>query len=373
MNRMGSIVALLAGLLSVAACAADSDAPVETEQRASMRSLVVPGPMPFPLCAASTGTPQIADVASAAWFAGNVYTHLVELAPALEGSGFGKPGDAQAWLDEFQTLKATRKSRSDEMAAVLEERLVGRPHFDRDLEFMSTGIAITNADGNMVFEKGSTQATWAKVRDRNLVVVGFRGTEKDESPDLQTNLDVFKTGAPTGGEVHRGMSRAIDVLAPRVFERIRNEPPGTRFVLTGHSLGGALAVLFATRLLTTMPEVPVEAIYTFGAPRVGNQPFVDGLWRVGRERNIAMLFVERDRDVITRLPPTDWGYRNLEPFAALDAQGLDVEVKRESGRSLSAHEIDGYAALLKSAVLSKSVRPGGRFASIAVDTMLGCR
>ena len=360
--------------LLVAASACGADAAETSEgggQAASMKTMMVAGTMPFPLCGQSGGIPRAADAASVAWFAGNVYTHLAVLAPALEASGFGKPGDARAWITDFETMKATRAAGRIEAASVLEQQLIGEPHLDRDIEFMSTGAIVGGEDG-VNFEKGSTQATWAKLGGQNVVVVAFRGTETGEMPDLRTNLDAFKTGAPTGGEVHRGMSRALDQLAPRIFERIRNEPPGTRLVLTGHSLGGALAVLFATRLLTSMPDVQVDAIYTFGAPRIGTERFVDGFWSITRERKIATLFVERDRDIVTRLPPTDWAYRNMQPYASLDSEGLEIEGKRESGRSVNAHAITGYADLLKAAVQAKKVVPGGRFASVPTDELVSC-
>ena len=51
-------------------------------------------------------------------------------------------------------------------------------------------------------------------------------------------------------------------------------PVGVGFgcdVRTGHSLGGALAVLLAATLLES--SVPVKGLYTFGAPRVGKSDF----------------------------------------------------------------------------------------------------
>ena len=48
----------------------------------------------------------------------------------------------------------------------------------------------------------------------------------------------------------------------------------SKVVVTGHSLGGAIALLDAVYLPLHLPGVTVEAI-TYGLPRVGNQEFAD--------------------------------------------------------------------------------------------------
>ncbi len=59
-----------------------------------------------------------------------------------------------------------------------------------------------------------------------------------------------------------------------IVELLANEPDA-RLCITGHSLGGAVAVLFAARLMDM--GVPTEQldVVTFGAPAVGNRAFAD--------------------------------------------------------------------------------------------------
>ena len=56
---------------------------------------------------------------------------------------------------------------------------------------------------------------------------------------------------------------------------ILKNDPDARLCITGHSLGGAVAVLFAARLMAM--GVPTEQldVVTFGAPAVGNRAFAD--------------------------------------------------------------------------------------------------
>src|SRR5205823_8259206 len=75
------------------------------------------------------------------------------------------------------------------------------------------------------------------------------------------------------GRVHRGFSSVLRHTWDRVetvLEAARDKP----LFLTGHSMGGALAVLTACRLAKA--GRPPVATYTFGAPRVGDPAFCAG-------------------------------------------------------------------------------------------------
>ncbi|MCP4991679.1 MAG: lipase family protein [Colwellia sp.] len=119
---------------------------------------------------------------------------------------------------------------------------------------------------------------------RGIVVVAFRGTELVKLRDLVTNINAELTKYERGGFVHSGFYAAIK----SVWEREGNEGISDhlrvlsekkflekpRVWFTGHSLGGALATL-AADLCVNVREVQVQGLYTFGAPRVGDNDFVD--------------------------------------------------------------------------------------------------
>lgn len=67
--------------------------------------------------------------------------------------------------------------------------------------------------------------------------------------------------------------------------------------ITGHSLGGALALLNAYEAASTIPELPVSVI-SFGAPRVGNFAFKDELDQLG----VKTLRIVAKQDLVPRMP-----------------------------------------------------------------------
>ncbi|MBA0587487.1 hypothetical protein Gorai_000615, partial [Gossypium raimondii] len=72
--------------------------------------------------------------------------------------------------------------------------------------------------------------------------------------------------------------RSLDMTAYHmVREKLRSlleEHKNAKFIVTGHSLGGALAILFPIVLVIHEEKKLMEkllAVYTFGQPRVGNR------------------------------------------------------------------------------------------------------
>jgi hypothetical protein len=110
------------------------------------------------------------------------------------------------------------------------------------------------------------------------VVVSFRGTVSNSLIDWIEDLN-FSHQDPypnvTNAFVHDGFYKAYKALKPEVtiaVNALLSKGFATRLVVTGHSLGGALATLCAVDLAPTV-NVPV-ILYTYGSPRVGNSYFV---------------------------------------------------------------------------------------------------
>lgn len=121
---------------------------------------------------------------------------------------------------------------------------------------------------------------------RRFTVLVFRGT--DELRDWVRNLRAVPAAWSRGGRVHAGFARALHRIWRELRERLeRADGP---LVCTGHSLGGALALLAASR-------VPAASVWTFGAPRVGDRAFARAL------HDIPVQRVVNGRDLVPQLPP----------------------------------------------------------------------
>ena len=129
------------------------------------------------------------------------------------------------------------------------------------------------------------------------ILAAFRGTES--LPDWLTNLQAVKDPGPwQNPEVHEGFQDACLASALKIGETIGRLREGQKVWVTGHSLGGALAVLLAASMLES--GLPVHGLYTFGAPRVGDRSFADRL--NGELKGAAHWRVVNEGDLVPHVP-----------------------------------------------------------------------
>ncbi|KAL2867011.1 lipase family protein [Aspergillus lucknowensis] len=121
---------------------------------------------------------------------------------------------------------------------------------------------------------GDTAGFIAVDHTDDLLVLSFRDTVSKANG--QTDMGYLQVDASTacqGCKAHAGFWTAIGaalINLSRALEDARARYPSHRLVLTGHSLGGALATLYA--VLLRVRGVYVD-LYTFGAPSVRNRAF----------------------------------------------------------------------------------------------------
>jgi len=131
---------------------------------------------------------------------------------------------------------------------------------------------------------------------KKLAVVAFRGTDKDDPTDLIDDVDVPLVDWQGTSKVFDGWKDALAEVQDRLLPAI--QPINYKLLMTGHSLGAAMATLLASLKAPT-------ALYSIGSPRVGDAAFVASLGGVPSSRYVDCC------DVVTELPPEDFGYAHL--------------------------------------------------------------
>ena len=188
--------------------------------------------------------------------------------------------------NQFQTLEKTVKGYIDQQLD------------NKDLESPELGQlkeALQGADFKLVetFNEGDTQAFVAQRDADRIAVLAFRGTEANSWEDVKSDLDARFYKGQDGIKMHTGFRDAYNQVGQQIGRVIDELPDGYSLYITGHSLGGALAVI-ATKELE---RDSLAACYTFGSPRVGNEEF-------GEEIRAPIYRIVNAADGVPRLPPS---------------------------------------------------------------------
>jgi hypothetical protein len=167
------------------------------------------------------------------------------------------------------------------------------------------------------------------------LVVGVRGTRPRDLRDLLDDLNVRHAAVPwaPSSSVHRGFLKHFYKLQTPLLARCLQA--GLPVLLTGHSLGGAVALIAASQILALSKDAPwkvppLRELFLFGAPKVGDLGFATWISEAG----LRATSLRHAGDPIPSLPPT-----NVE-----NACSTDLELHRRGAPSVSqAHSMGNYA------------------------------
>ncbi|KGN55200.1 hypothetical protein Csa_012841 [Cucumis sativus] len=162
-------------------------------------------------------------------------------------------------------------------------------------------------------------------KDPNVTVIAFRGTSVLDINDWMVDLDFswFLLEGKVG--IHSGFMQALgyqksggwpkELTDPKHefayyflrqnLREIAKSNDNAKFIITGHSLGGALATLFVTLLAyhnETILLDKIQAVYTFGQPRVGNQSFAQFMVDTFKTHDIKYYRYVYSFDLVPRIP-----------------------------------------------------------------------
>jgi hypothetical protein len=141
------------------------------------------------------------------------------------------------------------------------------------------------------------------------LIVVFRGTQSDKFKDIEADAQFRLQEWAGPGRVHHGFMKAYQSLQREVRSALGMFPnyAEDKLVVTGHSLGAAMATLMAS-------EFQKSTLVTFGSPRVGDKGFVEQF--EGRD---VRRYVDCT-DFVSRVPPPI-GYGHVCKMRYIDRFG----------------------------------------------------
>lgn len=166
-----------------------------------------------------------------------------------------------------------------------------------------------------------------KETDADLIVLAFRGTEPFNANDWSTDVDLSWLFANKLGNIHLGFLKALGLQDEKSFllglptnfnssedkpiayysvreelRRLVKEHKNAKIVVTGHSLGGALAAIFPALLSYHSQSDILSSYYgtfTYGQPRVGDAIFGAYVTAILRAKSYRMVY---RYDIVPRVP-----------------------------------------------------------------------
>ncbi|MGC9940696.1 MAG: lipase family protein [Verrucomicrobiota bacterium] len=193
------------------------------------------------------------------------------------------------------------------------------------------------------------------------LIIAFKGstTPRDFLQDAKLIMRPLDwTGNFSFAEAHAGFLEDFMAIADATANEVKSSLTAhnpERIYVTGHSLGGALAILGALEF--QRQKLPVTGVYTFGQPRVGNACF-RALY--DSELRTVTYRVVNQNDIVPRIPGWLQGYRHcgqemfllvgggwcLNPCPARkllsDASGLYVAYRNRDEVLISDHYMKSY-------------------------------
>lgn len=160
-------------------------------------------------------------------------------------------------------------------------------------------------------------------------VVAIRGTVLfgDRFANLDVSLQTDQVPWIGPGRVHEGYHKSMW----HIFRDLKKEVDGREAVyFTGHSMGGAIALLAGSLL-------PSTRVFCFASPRVGDQEFAEN---IGRKLRITRF--ENRGDFLTKYP-----FKGLIKGSKERQKGRYVHTGRTVRLLSVGHSMDAYLEGLK--------------------------
>jgi len=162
------------------------------------------------------------------------------------------------------------------------------------------------------------------------ILISFSGTNPLSIRNWVDDIDTIKIDYPhcSGCEVHMGFYDtylSVQKELHTALAALIQEYPNYPIQVTGHSLGAAISVIAALDVIQTY-KVPVDIVYNFGQPRVGNPAFV-----AYQKQTLPTYRVTHWEDPVPHLPPELFGFVHSSTEIFYNSNSTEYKVCNSSG------------------------------------------
>jgi hypothetical protein len=229
-------------------------------------------------------------------------------------------------------LAAHERNRADRDATVAHVLAAAAGYSYSDIETLATIMSRIGLEDNSCVRVEQTvdamfifsTAYLVQSRCGRVVILGYRGTEPETLGNWLGDADVGSASLVLGGEmlgVHSGFYRNLRATQWGIINELHRalrgrslanpkkdlKYPMQALYVTGHSLGGAMAVLFSLSVAGNTEERAIadklRAVYTFGQPMTTGEPLPEAARAVAQK----LFRYVNARDPVPALPPVAWG------------------------------------------------------------------
>lgn len=243
----------------------------------------------------------------------------------LDSAGYINLGDAvrSGKLNLVSAIEAAR------ITSARGARILAKDIGTMDLNNWQAKAIDNGEDQAVVFKHG------------NQVIVGFRGTHSAEEWIRNAEIDLADFKAADGQmlQAHKGFLHAINGAdgktgiggeVEKEAARLLANNADAQLYVTGHSLGGAMALLYAMQT-----KQPFKGIYTYGQPRAGNEAFAEAADHMLAGNYFRIVGAG---DMVPHLPPqVPIPYKHAGTEEFIDRMGRVMQV---AGKNASIDNIE---------------------------------
>jgi triacylglycerol lipase len=186
-------------------------------------------------------------------------------------------------------------------------------------------------------------------KKEHTVFIVFRGTKTPKEWISNLTINMVEYFIPSYGNVHEGFLEVYNSIKETIEKNKDSMTAKSKVFVAGHSLGAALATL-------SLPDIEINhgkklnALYTFGSPRVGDDSFVKKFDSIFKNRCYRVV---NTSDVVTSIPlpipiiGSLGGY-----FSHVD---IPVDFTIQSNDISKNHEMDTYIEEIQKVKVNKNI------------------